>query len=291
MLSLFAFALPVAHADDLAFSDPADDAVHIADDVLAFDPDINPGGVAVPDHPADITSVTVSVGSTIKVCVLRPNKTSAGPITHVEIILLGANLEARWKLDSGVLSTFVEDLDGNPIAATGIAIASSDDGKTVCLDAPLTLASAITGIQAVTYDRPTANEERGWDRTAVFPVQLELPTATPTNTAAATATATSSASATATATATATNTPTATATSTATPTSGPTQAPATATPIPPTIAATATAHATAVAPGPPATGTGPSAPGSSNAFLIAAIGLGIAGAIEMTVSGFARRRR
>ncbi len=289
MLSLFAFALPIAHADDLAFTDPADDAVHIGDDVLAFDPEINPGGPVVPGHPADITSITVSVQSTIKVCVLRPNKTAAGPITHVEIILHGANREARWKSDNGVISTYVEDLDGNPIGATGIAIASSDGGKTVCLDAPLTMASAITGIQAVTYDRPSANEERGWDRTAVFPVQLEVPTATPTNTAAATATATSSASATATA----TNTPTATATSTATPTNGPTQAPATATSVPPTVAATATATAPAktVVPGPPATGTGLSAPGSSNALLIAAVGLGIAGAIGMAVSSIARRRR
>ncbi|MEO8538977.1 MAG: hypothetical protein ABI577_04490 [bacterium] len=271
--SFCAFALTTARAAETTFSDPANDAVLIADDVLAFDPDINPGGAPVAGHPADITSVTANVGSTIDVCVLRPNKTAAGPITHVEIILLGVNLEARWKLDNGVLSTFVEDLDGTPVGGSGITITSVDGGKTVCLHAPLALATSVTGLQAVTYDRPTEGQQRGWDRTSVFAVQLQAPTATPTSTPTAAATTT-------TATSTPTASPTATASATNTPTTAPTLSPATNTPVPTVAAATATSPATptVLVPRPPATGTGPGESGREFGYLYLALVLCAAGA-------------
>lgn len=289
----FAFAL-AAQAAETTFTDPANDVVRLADGVPAFDPDINPGGVPVAGHPTDITAVTANVTSTIDICVLRPNKTAVSTVTHVEIILLGVNLQVRWRLEDGTaLETFVENFDDLPVYGTGITIASADGGKTVCLTAPVSLASSITGIRAVAYDRPSEGELRGWDRTSVFTVQLEVPTATPTSTPPPTSTATETATPTATATSTATASPTATATTTDTPVTTPTAPPPTSTPTPPTVVATATATAssTAVAPGPPSTGNGAGGDGQANGLVPLAIVIVLAGAAGATVTTVARRRR
>jgi hypothetical protein len=271
-------AQTVAHAADETFTDLAGDAVHIDDSVLAFDPEINPSGTPLSAHPADITSVTVSVADSVQICVVRPNKTAVDPIFHVGILLEGAGIFARLKLEDGVVTTFVDDLDDNPLSGTGITLATSDAGQTVCLDAPLSLASSITGIQAVSYDRPSAQEERGWDRTALFPVQLQVPSPT------ATATATSTSTPTPTASATTTPTSTPSATATVAPSNTPTTAPATTVPT-----STATARATAVAPGPPATGTGPGNKTGGRPLLYAALALAVVGAGGLILSSLARR--